>query len=78
LNAPFIFEPWQSLLFRLGLSCNTWRNLRSPPLSRYDGAARVPVNLGVPGEVDLHEYEVVFVLGKKAQNLASSHQFAVG
>jgi hypothetical protein len=78
LNAPFIIESWQLLALRLGLRCDTWRNHRSPPLLDYDAAARVPVNLGVPGEVYLHHREAVLVFGEKAQNLAPSHEFASG
>jgi hypothetical protein len=78
LNAPFIFEPWQFLALSLGLCCNTWRNLRSPPLFNNDGAARVPVNLGILSEVDLHQNETVLVFGEKAQDRVPSHQFTSG
>jgi hypothetical protein len=78
LNAPFIFESWQFLALRLGLCCNTWRNFRSPPLLNYDAAATIPINLDVPGDVDLHQNEAVPVLREKTQNLAPSHQFTSG
>jgi hypothetical protein len=44
----------------------------------YDGAARLPINLGVPSEVDLHQHEVMFELWKEAENFAACHQFARG
>ena len=78
MNAPFIFESWQFLALRLGLCCNTWRNLRSLPLLDHDAASGFPINLGVLSEEDLHQYEVVFEFGEKAQYLAPSHQLAGG
>ena len=78
MNAPFLFESWQFLAFRLGLCCNTWRNLRSLPLLDHDAASGFPINLGVLSEEDLHQYEVVFEFGEKAQYLAPSHQLAGG
>jgi hypothetical protein len=78
LNAPFIFEPWQSFPFRLCFCCNTRGNLRSPPLLNYDAAARIPINLDVSGEVNLHQNETVLVLREKAQDRVPSHQFTSG
>jgi hypothetical protein len=78
LNAPFIFESWQFLALRLCLRCNAWRTLLSLPLLDHDSAARVPINLGVPSEEDLHQNEVVFVFREKTQNLTPSHEFTRG
>jgi hypothetical protein len=78
LNASFIFEPGQLLAFRLGLRRNTWRNLRSPSLLDDDGAARIPVEFHVSGEVDLHMHDAVSVLGEKAQDLTPCHQLTCG
>jgi hypothetical protein len=36
----------------------------------------LPINLDVSGEVDLHQHEVVFELGKEAENFTACHQFA--
>jgi len=54
LNASLFFETRQLLAFRLFLRSDTGGNSWSPPLLDHDGATGVPVNLGIPGEVDLN------------------------
>jgi hypothetical protein len=78
LNAPFIIESWQFWASWLFIRRNTGGNRWSLPLLGYDAAATIPINLGVPGEVDLHQNEAVLVFREKTQNLAPSHQFASG
>jgi hypothetical protein len=78
LNAPFLFESWQLLPFKLCFRCNTGGNRWSPPLLGNDGAATVPVDFNESSEVDLHQYKAVLVLGEKAENFTACHQFACG
>jgi hypothetical protein len=77
LGSPF-FNAWQLLAFSLGLGCDTWKNLLSPPLLGHDAAARLPVNLDILSKEDLHQHEVVLVFREKAENLAACHQLACG
>lgn len=52
--------------------------MRRHLLLDHNAATRFPINLGVLGEEDLHQYEVMLVLWEKAQRLTPSHQFAGG
>jgi hypothetical protein len=78
LNASLFFKAWKFWASWLIIRRNTRGNLRSPPLLDYDAPATIPIKLDVSGAVNLHLNEAVPVLREEAQNLASSHQFAVG